>query len=234
MTVNSNAILYTTIHVPFAGELVSKTVNIQIDGKRVTAPQGTRILWAALDNGIYIPNLCAIREALPAIAACRLCLVEIEGQKDLVAACAEPVAEGMVIYTNTPRVSRVRRTAFELIMSNHPVICAGCPANGKCGLQDVARHLGLKLKQKRFRNIPRSYPADDSHPRVRFDPNLCILCGKCVWACNERGSGALNFAFRGIETAVSTFRGIPLKDSGCSDCSVCATVCPVGALTIKP
>jgi len=212
---------------------MNKYVNLQIDGKQVTVPPGTRILWAALDNGIYIPNLCAIREAVPAIAACRLCLVEIEGQGELVAACAEPVAEGMVVHTDTPRVVRVRRTAFELIMSNHPVICAECPVNGKCGLQDTARHLGLKLKQKRFRNLPRSYPVDDSHPHVRFNPNLCILCGKCVWVCNERGSGALNFAFRGMETMVSTFRGIPLKDAGCSSCSECAAVCPVGALTIK-
>jgi formate dehydrogenase major subunit/NADH-quinone oxidoreductase subunit G len=208
-------------------------VTLTINGKKVKAEPGTRILWAALDNGIHIPNLCAIKEAIPALASCRLCLVEIEGQDELVAACAEPVSNGMVVHTDSLKATRVRRTAFELIMSNHPVICAKCPANRKCGLQDTAKALGVKLKQKRFRDLPRNYPSDDSHPRIRFNPNLCILCGKCVWVCNEHGSGALNFAFRGMETMVSTFRGIPLKDATCDNCGECAAVCPVGALTMK-
>lgn len=208
-------------------------VTLVVDDRQVTAAEGTRILWAALDSGIYIPSLCAIKEAFPAIAACRLCLVEIEGRKDLVAACAEPVAEGMVVHTNSPRAARVRRTAFDLIMSNHPIICAGCVKNGDCALQDIARRLGLKLKQRRFRSIPRHYPVDESHPDVRFDPNLCVLCGKCVWVANQKGNGALTFAFRGIDTVVSTFRGVALRDAGCDVLNECVAVCPVGALSFK-
>lgn len=208
-------------------------VHLTIDGTPVTAPAGTKILWAALGAGIYIPHLCAIREANPAIAACRLCLVEIAGRGELAAACSEPVAEGMVVSTASPHAARVRKTAFELIMSNHPVVCATCAKNRNCALQDIAKRLGLKLNQKRFSTLPRRYAVDDSHPAVRYDANLCVLCGKCIWVCNTKGTGALNFAFRGMETVVATFGGRPLKDANCANCGQCAAVCPVGALTLK-
>lgn len=210
-----------------------KLVPLTINGIEVKAEEGSKILWVALDNGIYIPRLCAIRERHPPFAGCRLCLVEVDGKPGLVTACSEPVVTGMKVRTDTPRVKRVRRTAFQLILSNHPIICSECFRNGTCELQDLAVRFKVPLKQRRFRTLPRNYPVDDSHPVFIYDPNLCILCGKCVWVCNERGSGTFNFAFRGMETVVSTFGGIPLKDAGCISCGECVATCPVGALVPK-
>lgn len=210
-----------------------KLVSLIIDGVKVRVREGTKILWAALDSGIYIPNLCAIRQANPPHAGCRLCLVEIEGYKELVTACTEPVAEGMVVRSNSSRAKRVRRTAFQLILSNHPIICSECFRNGDCELQELSVHLKVPLRQKRFRILTRNYLIDDSHPLFVYDPNLCVLCGKCVWVCKERGKGTLNFAFRGMETVVSTFSGIHLKDADCNSCVQCVAVCPVGALVPK-
>lgn len=201
-----------------------------IDSIQIRAPKGEKILWAALDNGMYIPNLCAIREADLPFGACRLCFVEIEGRPSPVTACSEPVAEGMVVHTNTLRVNRLRRTAFELLISHHPVDCRNCAKNRNCKLQNVASHLHLKLKLQRLRPIPRSLPIDSSHPLFIYDPNKCVLCGKCVWVCNERGTGAIDFTFRGIDTTISTFDNVPLIDSSCNSCLECVKVCPVGAL----
>lgn len=210
-----------------------KLVTLTIDGVEVKAKRGTKILWAALDNGIYIPHLCAIREADHPYAGCRLCQVEIDGYKELVTACSEPVAEDMVVRSNSPWANRVRRTAFQLILSNHPIICSVCFANGICELQELSHFLKVPLRQRRFRTLLRNYPVDDSHPLFIYNPNLCVLCGKCVWVCNERGNGTLNFAFRSMETIVSTFGGIPLKDAGCDSCAKCVVTCPVGALVPK-
>ena len=210
-----------------------KLVTLTINSIEVKAKGGTKILWAALDNGIYIPHLCAIREANPPYTSCRLCQVEIDGYKELVTACSEPVAEGMVVRSNSPWVNRVRRTAFQLILSNHPIICSECFANGICELQELSHFLKVPLRQRRFRTLPRNYPVDDSHPLFVYNPNLCVLCGKWVWVCNERGNGTLNFAFRGMETIVSTFGGIPLKDADCDSCAKCVVTCPVGALAPK-
>ena len=133
-----------------------KTVSLTIDGNKVTAREGEKVLWAALDNGIYIPNLCALRDALGTTAACRLCFVEVEGKKQPVTACTETVEQGMVVNTKGPGALRLVRTAFELLMSSHPVDCAHCPANGSCELQKIAHHLGAKLKTKRFRKLQRN------------------------------------------------------------------------------
>jgi len=213
--------------------MLEDKVTLTIDGIQVKARQGERILWAALDAGIYIPNLCAIQEVNPLLAGCRLCFVEIEGRPDLVTACTEPVAEGLVVKTSTPRVNRLRRTAFEFLISHHPVDCGNCAKNRNCELQKIASHLRLKLKPKRLPTIPRSLPLDSSHPLFIYDPNKCVLCGKCVWACGKWGTGELKFAFRGIDTVVSTFGNVPLIKSSCNSCVQCVAVCPVGALVPK-
>ncbi len=187
----------------------------------------------ALDNGLYIPNLCAVREASTPFASCRLCFVEIEGRSAPVTACTEPVSDGMTVRLNTPPVKRLRNTAFELLLSHHKLDCVHCAKNKKCGLQQTATQLGLKLKSKRFRRIPRNLPVDSSHTLFTYDPNKCILCGKCVWACQVQGSGILDFAYRGIETVVSTFSGMPLAEAGCTACLACVGVCPVGSLVAK-
>ena len=204
-----------------------------IDGIEVKSPRGEKLLWAALDNGIYIPNLCALREADLPFGACRLCFVEIEGRRSPVTACTQVVEEEMVVHTNTPRVNRLRRTAFELLLSHHPIDCRNCVKNRICELQRIASHLGFKLKLQRIRPIPRSMSIDSSHPLFTYDPNKCVLCGKCVWVCNERGTGAIDFTFRGIDTRVGTFGDVPLIDSNCNSCLECVKVCPVGALVPK-
>lgn len=213
--------------------MLEDKVTLTIDGVQVKARQGERILWAALDAGIYIPNLCAIRGVNPPLAGCRLCFVEIEGRPDLVTACTEPVAEGLVVNTSTPRVNRLRRTAFEFLISHHPVDCGNCAKNRNCELQKIASHLRLKLKPKRLPTIPRSLPLDSSHPLFIYDPNKCVLCGKCIWACGKWGTGELKFAFRGIDTVVSTFGNVSLIESSCNSCVQCVAVCPVGALVPK-
>ncbi|MBA7656961.1 NADPH-Fe(3+) oxidoreductase subunit alpha [subsurface metagenome] len=211
-----------------------KLVTLTIDGAEVKAEQGANLFWAALDNGFYIPNLCAVREVDPPFASCRLCFVEIEGRNAPVTACTETVSDSMVVRLNTPRVQRLRNTAFELLLSHHHLDCRNCAKNRNCELQNIASRLGLKLKLKRFRPIPRELPVDSSHPLFTYDPNKCVMCGKCVWVCHEQGTGILDFAFRGIDTIVTTLAGMPLAEAGCNSCLACVAVCPVGALVAKP
>ena len=151
-------------------------VKLTIDGREIEAESGEMILWAALDAGIFIPNLCALRENGRPHTSCRLCLVEIEGRDGLITACSEPVADGMVVKTNTERVDRVRRTAFELLMTNHNIDCKNCVKNGNCALQEIASKLRYKLKPERLPSIVRSLPIDDSHPLFTYDPNKCVGC----------------------------------------------------------
>lgn len=205
-------------------------ISLTIDGIQVRAARGGKLLWTALDNGIYIPNLCAIREADMPFGACRLCFVEIEGSPAPVTACSQVVTEGMVVKTSSPRVNQLRQTAFELLLSHHHLDCRNCAKNRNCELQRIAARLGLKLKLQRLRLIPRSEPVDSSHPLFIYDANKCVLCGKCIWVCQKQGSGEIDFAFRGIETKVCTFGNAPLGESGCNSCLECVKVCPVGAL----
>jgi len=210
-----------------------KRANLTIDGRRITALEGERLLWVALDNGVYIPNLCAIRNDSEA-AACRLCFVEVAGKEQPVTACTEPVAEGMVVSTRGEKALRLVRSAFELLMASHPVECAHCASNGSCELQKIARHLGVRLKTKRFRKLTRELPVDESHPLFIYEPNKCVLCGRCVWACREKlGIGVLGFAYRGFQRVVTTFASDPLGKSRCQACGECVRVCPVGALVFK-
>jgi bidirectional [NiFe] hydrogenase diaphorase subunit len=210
-----------------------KTVSLTIDGQKITAGPGQKILWAALDNGIYIPNLCAIREKPEPNAACRLCFVEIDGEEEPVTACTREVADGMVVNTRGEKALRLARAGFELIMASHPVDCANCAANGDCELQKIARHLGTSLKTKRFRRLLRELPVDDSNPLFTYDPNKCVLCGRCVWACRQDvKSGVFGFAHRGFERVVTTFADEPIGKR-CLECSRCVEVCPTGALSFK-
>ena len=211
-----------------------RTISLTIDGKKVTAPDGETILWVALDNGVYIPNLCALRDALEPFAACRFCFVEVEGKKQPVTACTETVEQGMVVNTRGPGALRLARTAFQLLISSHPVDCAHCPAHGSCELQKIAAHLGIKLKTRRFKKLLRELPIDSSSPAFIYDPNKCVLCGRCVWVCREcLGIGVFGFAYRGFNRMVTTFAGEPLGESRCQECRDCVRVCPTGALTFK-
>ena len=211
-----------------------KTISLTIDGNKIKARDGEKLLWVALDSGIYIPNLCALCDALESPAACRLCFVEVEGKKQPVTACTETVEQGMVVNTRGPGALRLARTAAELLMSSHPVDCAHCSSNRSCELQKIAAHLGIKLKTKRFRKLLRELPVDYSSPIFVYDPNKCVLCGRCVWICRERlGIGALGFARRGFDRMVTTFGDEPIAESMCRDCGECVVACPTGALAFK-
>lgn len=212
-----------------------ETVTLTINGLKVKAKRGTKILWAALDSGIYIPNLCAIRGADLPFGACRLCWVEVEGQ-GVVTACTEPVRQGMMVHTDTPQVQRLRRAAFEFILSDHPILCRSCGKNWRCELQRIAAFLKVPLrKPTRLRELPeKSLPIDESNPFFIRDMNKCILCGKCVWVCNEWCVvGAIDFAFHGYGAMVSTFDNVSILESRCESCGECVAVCPVGALLPK-
>jgi len=210
-----------------------KKISLTIDGNKITAGEGENILWVALDNSVYIPNLCALRDNSESMAACRLCFVEIEGKEQPVTACTETVAEGMVVNTRGERALKLARNAFELIMASHPVDCAHCAANGTCELQQIARHLKVKLKPKRFKKLLRELPVDDSNPLFIYNPNKCVLCGRCVWICREHGIGILGFAHRGFQRMVTTFEDEPFGNFRCQECGECVKVCPSGALVFK-
>jgi formate dehydrogenase major subunit/NADH-quinone oxidoreductase subunit G len=213
---------------------MNEPVSFFIDDKPVKARAGEKILWAALDNGVDIPHLCADREREEPFGACRLCFVEVEGRDLPVLACSEPVAAGMRVQTRSERVDRLRKTAFELLMSHHDLDCKNCARNGSCALQHLAKTLKVSLRPKRLRKLPTEAPIDESHPAILLNPNRCILCGKCVWICNQVGqSGVLDFVFRGLRTRVAPFRLEPLAESSCEECMRCVEACPVGALTRK-
>lgn len=190
-------------------------------------------MWAALDNGIYIPNLCTIRdESEP--AGCRLCFVEVAGKERPVTACTEEVTESMVVNTRGEAALRLARRAFELVMASHPEDCAICTSNGHCELQKIAHHLKVSLKTRRLRKLLRQMLQDDSHPDYSLDPNRCVLCGRCVWACREKmGIGVLGFSHRGFQRAVTTFSGCLGSEPKCRACGECVKVCPTGALAFK-
>ena len=211
-----------------------KNLSLTIDGKKILCSEAKMILWAALENGIYIPNLCAIQEKAEPSASCRLCFVEVEGKNEPVVACTERVQEGMVVSTRGKNALRLARTAAELILANHPVDCGHCLKNRSCELQRIAHHLGIKLITKRFRKIERNLPIDESSPLFTYDPNKCVLCGKCVWVCQEKfGVGMIGFTRRGFKRRVSTFQDKPIGQSICGECTQCVTMCPVGSLTYK-
>jgi len=203
---------------------------IIIESKETRVHPGSSLLWAALDNGFFIPNLCSIKEMQRPVASCRLCFVEIKGQSAPVTACSEKVRDGMIVTLNSPQITRLRSTSFNLLLSNHHLDCAHCIKNKNCELQRIAGAAHFKLNTRRFNKTGSSLPVDSSHPLIIFDHNKCVLCGKCVWVCQKEGTAVLDFAYRGIKTAVSTFAEMPLAETACNSCMSCVAVCPVGAI----
>jgi NADH dehydrogenase/NADH:ubiquinone oxidoreductase subunit G len=214
---------------------MAKKITLIIDNKTITASEGEKLLWVALENNIYIPNLCAIKDATRPSAGCRLCFVEIEGFKEPVTACTTPVAEEMVVKTRTPAVDRLVKTAFELLLSDHRLKCSQCPRNRSCDLQKIAHERGLKLRLTRFKPLEKDIPpVDDSAASFTFDRSRCVLCGRCVWVDREVANvGAIGFSQRGINRMVTTFQDTSLADSICTECGLCVEACPVGALSFK-
>ena len=207
-------------------------VNINVDGKDIQVSKGATVLEAANAGGIEIPTLCHQKD-LSIVGSCRLCVVEVENAKNMPAACALPVADGMVIKTNSEKVRHARKTILELILANHPNDCMVCESTGNCKLQDYCYEYGVG--DSRFEGEVTSYEIDDSSKFVERDLDKCILCGKCIRVCSEiLGVSAIDFMDRGFNTKVATFFDKGLDDSPCVSCGNCINVCPVGALTEKP
>lgn len=206
-------------------------VTLNIDGQEVSVPEGTTVLQAASRAHIDIPHFCYL-EGLKSAGACRMCLVEIEGEKGLVVSCARRVREGMVVRTKTEKVLEARRFVLELIWSIHPGDCTTCEKSGTCELQKYTYELGIE--KRRFPLVREAkYPIDTTNPLIERDPNLCILCGRCVRICQTQGNYVLDFVKRGMATTVSTPFDKPLQESGCDFCGSCISVCPVGCLVEK-
>lgn len=220
--------------IPAMEQTESVCINLTVDGKKISVPKGVTVLEAALGAGITIPTLCYDPDLKPS-GACRLCVVEIEGVRGIVSSCTTPAADGMVVHTETAKVNRARRAALELIFVNHRGDCLTCQKNLHCELQKVAQYLGLKQETvDKLRRDSRIIPVDTSHPAFDRDHNKCILCGRCVQACQEIAmTGAIDLAYRGYETKVSTFGDKPMLDSICVSCGECISRCPTGALVPK-
>ncbi|BBB89777.1 MAG TPA: 2Fe-2S iron-sulfur cluster-binding protein [Methylomusa anaerophila] len=207
-------------------------VTLTINDKAVTVPAGTTVLEAARQAGFFIPTLCHSEEN-PGFGACRMCVVEIQGARNLPASCVTEAANGMVVDTESPAVIEARRTIIELLLANHPTDCLTCDKNGDCRLQEYAYR--YDVKKSSFEGQKKSYPIDDSNPYILRDSNKCILCGKCVSICQEvEGRAVIDFAHRGFNTIVTPAIDQSLGESDCVYCARCVAVCPVAALTYKP
>ena len=208
-------------------------ITLSIDGTKVSIQEGKTILEAALAKGIYIPHLCYHPELKP-VAVCRLCLVEVNGER-LVTACNTPAEEGMIIKTETDEITRIRRASLELIISDHDTDCLTCAKNTNCTLQRLAQYIGVNIERlNRIRGERPQKPKDTSNPFFDFDPNKCVLCGICVRTCDElQRVNAIDYAFRGINTKIAGFWDKPRIETNCESCGECVVRCPVGALSPK-
>ena len=202
-------------------------VNIKINGKEIAVKEGTTILQAANDNGIFIPTLCFLKD-INEIGACRICVVEIEGNERLAAACNSVVEEGMHVLTNSPKVRSARRTTLELILSEHDYSCAACSRNGNCQLQSLAENFGLTSEP--YKKKIRKYTWNKDFPLIR-DNEKCIKCMRCIQVCDKvQALGVWDVSGTGERTTVDVGGGLDIDNADCSLCGQCITHCPVGAL----
>ncbi|WP_186388215.1 formate dehydrogenase subunit alpha [Stappia sp. TSB10P1A] len=223
-----------------------KTVTLTIDGFEVTVPEGTSVMRASMETGIQIPKLCAT-DMVDAFGSCRLCLVEIEGRRGTPASCTTPVEPGMVVRTQTGRLKQLRRGVMELYISDHPLDCLTCAANGDCELQDMAGVVGLrdvryghdgdnhvKARDGLGEVNARWMPKDESNPYFTYDPSKCIVCSRCVRACEEvQGTFALTIEGRGFDSRVSPGMHEDFLSSECVSCGACVQACPTATLQEK-
>jgi formate dehydrogenase major subunit len=212
-------------------------VTLTIDGFAVTVPQGTSLMRAAVDAGIHVPKLCAT-DSLEPFGSCRLCLVEIAGRKGYPASCTTPAENGMQVRTQTPKLQDLRKGVMELYISDHPLDCLTCSANGNCELQDMAGVTGLRNVRYGVGAAAGAHHCDSkqdaSNPYFTYDPSKCIVCNRCVRACEEtQGTFALTISGRGFESRVSPGQDQAFMDSECVSCGACVQACPTATLQEK-
>ncbi|WP_346899061.1 formate dehydrogenase subunit alpha [uncultured Roseibium sp.] len=223
-----------------------KTVTLTIDGFTVSVPEGTSVMRASAELGIQIPKLCAT-DMVDAFGSCRLCLVEIEGRRGTPSSCSTPAENGMVVHTQTGRLKDLRRGVMELYISDHPLDCLTCAANGDCELQDMAGAVGLRDVRYGYEGDnhvkardgvgevnARWMPKDETNPYFTYDPSKCIVCSRCVRACEEvQGTFALTISGRGFDSRVSPGMSEDFLASECVSCGACVQACPTATLTEK-
>ena len=207
-------------------------IKLNIDGIEVTGRDGMTILEAAQSVGIEIPTLCHSPDMVPT-GTCRVCVVELEGARTLVGACHTPIADGVVIKTNSPNALMARKATIELLMAGHTGDCVTDEHTGACALRKLADQLECGVPRFEMRR-PRWYPIEESNPYVRRDMSKCILCRKCIGACTEIAKkNILSLAYRGFASKVVVGFDEPLTTDSCRDCGICIDYCPTGALS-KP
>ena len=226
----------TLIHEPDLGTPARQSevlVTVEVDGKMVMVPAGTSVMRAAALAGVGVPKLCATDNLEP-FGSCRLCLVEIEGRRGTPASCTTPVEDHMRVTTQTPQLAGLRRGVMELYISDHPLDCLTCAANGDCELQDMAGAVGLREVRYGYEGANHlDAPKDETNPYFTFDAAKCIVCSRCVRACEEvQGTFALTIAGRGFDSKVSA-GGHSFVDSECVSCGACVQACPTATLTEK-
>ena len=208
------------------------TVTLTINGRRVEAEEGSTILDAARRAGIYIPTLCHHPD-LSNVGACRMCVVSVEKARGVQTACTTPVAEGMVVNTESDEARQARKFVLEVLLSDHPNDCMVCEVNGDCELQDLAYEYDITWPE--HNGARHNYEPDpDPNPFIFIDREKCILCGRCVRACNEiQNRDVWNFAYRGFKSKLVAGADQLMLDAGCESCGQCVAYCPVGALYDK-
>ena len=209
-----------------------KTITLSIDGVNVTVPEGTSVMRAASMIGTKVPKLCAT-DSLKSFGSCRMCVVEIEGRRGFPASCTTPAEAGMKVKTQTDKVADLRRNVMELYISDHPLDCLTCPTNGDCELQDTAGEVGLRAVRYGYDGENHlSAEKDQSNPYFTFDPSKCIVCSRCVRACEEtQGTFALTIDGRGFDSKVAAGQDESFMDSDCVSCGACDDACPTATLS---
>lgn len=204
---------------------------ITIDGRQLEVPENKNVLECALEAGIYIPHLCHHKDLSP-LGSCRMCVVEVEGESQVTTACTLKAKDGLRILTKTPEVERLRMLALELLLTGHPEDCSTCPKYGNCELQMLIQYIGPKTGRLKMRT--KGFRAEEGNPLILHDMNRCVLCGRCVRACNElRGVRVLQYQKKELETYVGTLHDKLLKDADCRFCGACVEVCPTGTIRDK-
>src|SRR5205809_141734 len=208
----------------------AKTISLEVNGVHVSVPEGSSVMYAASVAGMNIPKLCAT-DRLEPFGSCRLCLVEIEGRRGSPASCTTPAEPGMLVHTQSPKLAKLRRGVMELYISDHPLDCLTCAANGDCELQDMAGVVGLREVRYGYHGENHlTAKKDESNPYFAFDPAKCIVCSRCVRACEEiQGTFALTIDAGGFASVVSA-GGEAFIDSECVSCGACVQSCPTSAL----